>query len=98
MGIPFGAARLEPPLGGGKRAGVNTTGSGAPDFLRAYQAAGFQYLHVLHDCRERHRNRLREFADGRRRAPETLDHGAPRRIGQGVEDAVQIDVMVKHIL
>ena len=46
---------------------------------------------------ERHVERLRQLAHRRRPSAETLDHVPPRRIGEGLEDEVEL-WMVKHVL
>jgi hypothetical protein len=53
---------------------------------------------VLKDGRQAHRERLRQLADRRRPTAELLDDGAPGRVGEGLEDEVQLRLRVKHLL
>jgi hypothetical protein len=49
-----------------------------------------EHVEVFHHCRQRHRKRPRQFADGNAVAlRETGEQRAPRRIGKRVEGAVE---------
>src|SRR3546814_488837 len=54
------------------------------------QAGAFEHLDVLGGAGERDLERRGKLADGARLPGERLQHGAPRRIGEGLEHAIQV--------
>jgi hypothetical protein len=72
-----------------------------PNLLGADEAAHLQHLKVLYHRRQRHRQRLREFADRGRSAAQPLDDDPSIGIGQRVKDAIHrltLGASVKHLL
>ncbi|GEP00399.1 hypothetical protein MHA02_27860 [Methylobacterium haplocladii] len=57
----------------------------APD-----QTGLFEDLHVFGGGRERHRERMGEFTHTTLTAKQGMDHGAPGRIGEGMEQSVEV--------
>ena len=83
----------------GRTASVSTAANGrfsmragahAALLARADQAALLEQMDVLHEGRQRHVERLRQFADARRPLAQPPQHGPARGIGQGLEDAVEL--------
>jgi len=69
----------------------------AARLARPDEPAGLEQLDVLHDRRERHRQRLRQLAHRRVATRQPVDDGAARRVGQRLEDAIE-GLMLKHVL
>ena len=89
--------RPDPPPRPLERLRLDRKGAHAADLLRTHQARRFQDADVLHRRRERHGQRPRQFTHRQRPATEPLDNGAARRIGEGVEQAIEIGRSVKHM-
>ena len=96
--LPEAAPLGDPGLGRPQRRRVDAAGPRAADLRRPDQAAGLQHLHVLEDRCQGHRQRLAEFAHRSRSLAKPIYHQPPARVGQGLEDPVQISQLVNHVL
>jgi len=81
-----------------QRRGVEPARYRAAAFVPADHASDFKHVEMLEHRRQRHGKRRRQSGDREfRRLAETGQHGAPRRIGQGGKDAVQVmGLIVNH--
>lgn len=87
--LPISVVLLEPLVGFGERLAVNPADVITPDDAAPHQLRPLQHFDVLGRRRERHLQRRRQFAEilfPRGQAPQD---GPPRRMGQGVKDAIQ---------
>jgi hypothetical protein len=66
-------------------------------FLRRHDPCSLEHTEMLHDGSERHVERFGEFADRRRPTYEALDHRPSARIGQRVEQQIEVNT-VNHLL
>ena len=65
--------------------------------IAADQACGFEHLDMLRRRGERHRKRFGEFAHRALAGREIAEHGAPRRVAEGVEDRIESErIMFNH--
>ena len=81
----------EPALGLLQRRGVEPARYGAAALAAPDQAGDFKHVEMLEYCRQRHGKRLGQRGDGEfRHLAEAGQYGAPGRIGQGGEDAIQV--------
>jgi hypothetical protein len=87
--FPGGTPLDDPLLGGAEWSGGDGESAHAADFLRGDQAAAFEDLEVLDDGGEGHRQGRGELGDGCGSLTEAIDQGAPSRIGEGLEDAIE---------
>jgi hypothetical protein len=87
----------EPGLGLRQHVAVELAMAHAPHLLGADEPAGLEQLHVLHDGRERHHQRLGQLAHRRVATRQPVDDGAAGGIGQCLEDAIE-RLMLKHVL
>ena len=63
---------------------------GAPDFVTGHKAGVGEHVEMLHHRRQRHRERLRQFADGQAVLPsKPRQKSAPGRVGQRRKRAVE---------
>jgi hypothetical protein len=88
----------EPALRFPQRRGVEPARYRAAAFAPFDQAGNFQHIEMLEHRRQRHREGRGQRGDGKfRRFTETGQHGAPGRIGQGGEDAIErVRLIVNH--
>ena len=77
-------------LDGGERPLLDRAGAHAAVLARPDQAAVLEEMDVLHEGRQRHVERLRQFADARGPLAQPPQHRPARGIGQGLEDAVEL--------
>jgi hypothetical protein len=96
--FPARAARGDPLPGPAQRYRLDVAGAHPPDLPRSHQAACLQDLEVLHDRGKGHVERLGEFANRRRAAAKAFDDVAAGGIRQGVEQQIEGDRIVKHML
>src|SRR2546421_6929582 len=99
--LPARPPCADPSLDGPQRRWLDPAGPHPPNFLGANEAAHLQHLQVLDHRRQRHRQRLCEFADRGRPAAQPLDDDPSIGIGQRVEDAIDrftLRTSVKHCL
>ena len=81
-----------------QRRGVEPARYRAAALATPDQTGDFQHVEMLEHCRQRHGKRLSQRGDGEfGHLAEAGQHGAPGRIGQGGEDAVQVArLIVNH--
>jgi hypothetical protein len=81
----------EPALRLLQRGGVEPARYRAAALAAPDQAGDFKHVEMLEHRRQRHGKRLGQHGDGEfRRLAEAGQYGAPRRIGQGGKDAVEV--------
>lgn len=90
MLFPLAAALVQPALKGLERFRLNPAGAHAALFLCGDELAIFQKLHMLNNGGQSHVQWRRDLADRFRTRSQLLDNGAPRGVGEGVEDAVEL--------
>src|SRR6266566_4878244 len=109
MSRPIGASSVPPPNQRDLRLGsaqAAKTRAGGQSYVRSVVkvewttdrsgiGGSFEDSHMLEDGRQRHRERLRQLAHRHRPAAEPLDDRAPGRVGEGLEDEVQVRLRVK---
>ena len=73
---------------------------GPPRLLALDEARAGQHVEVLHHRRQRHRERCGDLADGQLRLTrQTVDNGAPRRIGKRREGQIEPGIaIVNHVV
>jgi hypothetical protein len=78
--------------------GIEPARDGAAALAALDQAGDFEHVKMLEHRRQRHGKRLGQHGDGEfRRLAEAGQYGAPRRIGQGGKDAVEVaGLIVNH--
>jgi len=96
--LPGRPPLLDPAARDRQRAAVDLAGPDAADLLGPDEPARLEDGDVLEDGRQRHRERLRQLAHRHRPAAEPLDDRAPGRVGEGLEDEIQLRLRVKHLL
>lgn len=83
VAIPTFSTIVDQLLGGHKYAPFDAACPNPPAVLK--------HLKVLHNHRQGHAERTREFAHRGERRSQALHDGATRGVGQGLEDAVESD-------
>src|SRR5581483_94053 len=96
--LPGGAALGDPALHRLQGRALDVAGAHPPLLGRTHQAARLEDLQVLQYRGHGHVQRLRQLADRGRPAAEALHHDPPRRIGQGMEDTIDWQLLVKHLI
>lgn len=79
------ALRGEPLLGFRQPAADQHAGARAPGLAGPHEAAALEHRDVLHEGRQRHRERRRQHGYGLLAAAERADDRAARRVGQRME-------------
>ena len=97
---PEALVTVEPIVGVLHRFGAQPAGDDASGFVAGDQPGIRQYVEMLHHCRQRHRERLGEFADrhivGLAQARQKC---APRRVGERGKGAVERGgLIVNHVV
>ena len=87
--IPEAFVAAEPVIGARERARVDANVVYASPDTAFHEARPFECLDVLRRCRQRHLERLGEFAYRLFAFGETLQHGATGGIAERAEDQVQ---------
>jgi hypothetical protein len=96
--LPVRALRGKPGLRLTKSLGLQPAGTHPAYLLGGYRSSRFEHAQVLDHCRQRHDQRLGQFTDGGRADYQTLDHGTPAGVAQGMEHPVEFFRTVKHTL
>src|SRR5262245_10492969 len=96
--LPRRAAPGDPFFGRAQRARLDAAGAHPAGLFRLDQAAVLQDLQVLHHRRQRHVERLGQFADRGRSAAQAFHNYPPGRVGQRLKYAIERAQMVKHML
>jgi hypothetical protein len=96
--LPLGALGGEPVLGSPESRRLEAARAHAADLLRGDEARMFEDAEVLDDGGERHVQGCGKLTHRRRTADQALHHGAPGRVGQRVEDPVELGQTVRHFL
>jgi hypothetical protein len=86
--LPAGAAFGDPPFGESQAARIDAAGPHSTELLGPDDAALFEDLQVLNDCRQRHVERLRQVADRHRSGAQAFNDGSAGWLRQCVEDAI----------
>ena len=87
---PEALIAVEPLVGFFHGLGAQPAGDGAAGFVAGHKASIRQHVEMLHHGRQRHRERLREFADGQvRTRGQTCKERTPSWVSQRGEGAVQ---------
>ena len=90
MLFPLAAALIQPTLKSLERFWPDPAGAHTALFLRGDELAVFQKLHMLDNGGECHVQRRCDLADGFRTRSLLFDNGAPRGVGKGMENAVEL--------
>lgn len=96
--LPLDPPGVDPPFSLAERLRFDGAGTDPADLFRAHQACRLQDAEVLHRGRQRHRERPGQLAHRSRSTAQPFYHGSAPWVGEGVEQAVQIGRLVKHIL
>ena len=86
---PKAFVEAKPGVGRRERSGLQTAKVRASEDPSLDEARGLEHFDVLRSSRERHLERRAELADGQFAGGESAQHGASRRIGQGVKHAIE---------
>src|SRR5215475_5114312 len=86
--LPDGSAVCDPLCRHRESLGLDTAGPYPAELLRAYQAAFFQHLQVLHHGGESDLERLGQARGRNRTLAEPLQNRPARRISQSVKDTI----------
>lgn len=79
----------KPVLGSGQRRRLEGANVRAPLDVAAQKAGPFQDAHMLGSGGKRHLKRRCQLADIAPAGGKATQHGPPRRVGQGVKDAIK---------
>src|SRR5437879_1360924 len=96
--LPTRSPLGDPLLGCSQHYRLDTAGAHPPYLLGSDEAARLQNLKMLDDCWKRHSKRLGELTDRRRSVTQPLHHDPSGRVCQRVEDEIERNIIVKHIL
>ena len=90
MLFPLAAALVQPTLKRLERFRLDPAGAHAALLLRGDEMAFLKKLHMLHNGGQGHVQGRCDFAYGFRAHSQLLDNGAPRGVGEGLENAVEL--------
>jgi hypothetical protein len=91
--LPEGAALGDPPFGESQAARIHAAGPDPADLLGLDDAALFQDLEVLNDCRQGQIERLGQVTDRHGSDAQPLHDGSARGFRQCVEDSIDGDIV-----
>jgi hypothetical protein len=90
---------VQPFRGLAHRRGVEPACDGPAGLAAADQSGTGQDVDVLHHRRQRHGEWFGQFADGKAvMLAQAGDQGPAGRVGEGGEDAIEIGMMVNHVV
>lgn len=94
--LPDGALFGEPAFGGAEPIGVDVAGAHPPALFGPNEPRALEHREMFEECWEPDAERFGEPLHRRRAGQQPLDDGAPRRIGERVEKAVE-RLLVHHL-
>ena len=89
---------MDPSLDVPKGIRLDVAGTDAAYLLRGHQRARLEHLQVLHHRGQGHRQGLCELAHRGRTSHEPLDDQPARGVGESLEDPIEVDWLVNHVL
>src|ERR1700731_4475630 len=95
-GFPERALFRQPPVGGGKCLLLDCACPHTAFLTRQNPSAVLEKSDVLHEGRQRHIERLRQFADACGALAQPPQHGSARGVGERLEEVVQSLLILFH--